>query len=203
LFPQEAAELSDAFLGDLLARTSALPRFEVRVALPEEASLERMRRRHAASAATWMSQGEGDLGQRLDRVARAAFDEGARGVVLLGSDHPNLPSALLLRCLEIVERGGAAWIRTDDGGYAAMALSSPCAEIFQDIPWSTSKVGEATLERAAAAGLTLEDAGCWYDVDRPADLFRLERDLKNDPSCPRTSALLGQWKLESRKEGIF
>jgi len=150
-----------------------------------------------------MNQGPGDLGERLDQVARTAFHQGAEGVVLLGSDHPNLPISLLQRCIEVLERRGYAWIRTEDGGYAAIALSAPCPEIFQDIPWSTSRVAEATLERARAAGITLEDAGVWYDVDRPADLFRLARDLKDDPSCPRTSALLEQWKLESRKEGIF
>jgi glycosyltransferase A (GT-A) superfamily protein (DUF2064 family) len=145
----------------------------------------------------------------MNRVAQVAFDEGAPGVVLLGSDHPNLPSPLLERCFDALERKRAAWIPTEDGGYAALALPHPAPELFLDIPWSTNAVATKTRLNAQSAGIELEEAGVWYDVDRPEDLFRLMRDLREDSGCPRTSALLAKWKLElrskleSRKEGIF
>ena len=199
LSPLEAAELSEAFLADLLDRLRQTDRADVRIALPPDSSTERMALRHG-SGVRWMNQGEGDLGERMSRVAQAAFEEGAKGVVLLGSDHPNLPGFMLERCFDALEGGRAAWIRTQDGGYAALALPRPVPELFVNIPWSTSAVASTTQARAALAGIELEDAGEWYDVDRPEDLFRLAEDLKADPSCPRTSALLAKWNLELRRD---
>jgi rSAM/selenodomain-associated transferase 1 len=215
LSPAEAAELSDAFLADLLDRLPQIGRADIAIAIPPESSAERMALRHGLGV-RWLNQGSGDLGERMSRVAQTAFEEGAGGVVLLGSDHPNLPVSMLERCFDALEDGRPAWIRTRDGGYAALALPRPAPELFAGIPWSTTEVASATLARAASAGIELEDAGTWYDVDRPEDLFRLAEDLKTDPSsCPRTSALLAEWNLESRrnlelrrklelrKEGIF
>ncbi|HET9887478.1 MAG TPA: DUF2064 domain-containing protein, partial [bacterium] len=171
-------------------------------------SADRMAHHHG-SGVRWISQGPGNLGERMDRVSRLAFEEGAAGIVLLGSDHPNLPISFLERCFAALERKQAAWILTEDGGYAALALPHPAPELFADIPWSTGAVAAQTRQRAEALGMKLEDVGTWYDVDRPQDLWRLMQDLKDDPGCPRTSALLAELKLELRsklefrKEGIF
>jgi rSAM/selenodomain-associated transferase 1 len=202
LSPAEAAELSTAFLADLLERLRQIGGSDIWIAIPPDSSAQRMALRHG-SGVRWVSQGPGDLGERMNRVAQVAFDEGAPGIVLLGSDHPNLPSPFLERCFDALERKRAAWIPTEDGGYAALALPHPAPELFHDIPWSTSAVASKTRLNAQRAGIELEDAGVWYDVDRPQDLFRLMRDLREGPGCPRTSALLAEWKLELRKEGIF
>jgi rSAM/selenodomain-associated transferase 1 len=202
LTPSQAALASDAFLADLLDRLRQIGRANIWIAVPPESSIDRMAFRYG-SGVRWLSQGAGDLGERMSRVAKIAFEEGAPGVVLLGSDHPNLPASMLERCFDALERDRAAWIRTEDGGYAALALPREIPDLFKDIPWSTSAVGAATLERARSLGIEIEHAGTWYDVDRPEDLLRLERDLHNDRSCPRTRALFSEWKLDSRKEGIF
>jgi glycosyltransferase A (GT-A) superfamily protein (DUF2064 family) len=194
--------MSDAFLADLLARMRQIGRADIWIAVPPESSIDRMALRYG-SGVRWLSQGDGDLGERMGRVVKIAFQEGASGVVLLGGDHPNLPVFMIERCFDALERGRAAWIRTEDGGYAALALPKEIPDLFIDIPWSTSAVAEATLQRARALGIEIEHAGMWYDVDRPEDLLRLERDLQNESSCPRTRALFSEWKLESRKEGIF
>ena len=40
-------------------------------------------------------QGDGDLGSRLRRAVSRVFDDGGRGVVLLGADSPTLPVSYL------------------------------------------------------------------------------------------------------------
>jgi glycosyltransferase A (GT-A) superfamily protein (DUF2064 family) len=88
----------------------------------------------------------------------------------------------------------AVIIPAEDGGYCAIGLAAgvPVRDVFFEIPWSTSLVLPATLERLAALGLresVLEPA---YDVDRPEDLDRLRRDLAlRDPEgrdYPRATA---------------
>ena len=78
-----------------------------------------------------------------------------------------------------------------DGGYYAVGLRAsawPRARgLFAEAPWSTSELFVWT--RARAASLKLDCAGLppWYDVDRPADLARMEDDLTDG------SATAGAW----------
>ena len=123
LTPDEAARLSDAFLGDLLERARVLHEAEVVVALPSDSSRNRMAARFP-TASRWVDQGEGNLGQRLSRTVDGEFRGGAAGVLVLGSDHPNIPLPLIEAVLDSVRGGVAAWIPTDDGGYAALGLAS-------------------------------------------------------------------------------
>jgi glycosyltransferase A (GT-A) superfamily protein (DUF2064 family) len=50
--------------------------------------------------------------------------------------------------------------------------------LFDDVPWSTRVVLEATLRRAAAAGLEAVRMPTWFDVDTPDDLRRLQTELE-------------------------
>lgn len=43
---------------------------------------------------------------------------------------------------------------SEDGGYYLIAMSSPHADLFRNIHWSTSNVHTATLAAASAAGLS-------------------------------------------------
>ena len=65
LSPLEAAELSHAFLADLLDRLRGITGLELWVAIPPESSAERMALRHEFGV-RWVSQGAGDLGERMN-----------------------------------------------------------------------------------------------------------------------------------------
>jgi len=63
---------------------------------------------------------------------------------------------------------------------------------FEAIDWSTSRVYRQTLARAEQLGLRVRSVPDWYDVDEPADLERLQRDLATsaDSVAPNTRAAL-------------
>jgi rSAM/selenodomain-associated transferase 1 len=134
------------------------------------------------------AQSEGDLGARLTASFQGAFARGAPAAVAVGSDHPALPRRLLAAAFSHLSGGaGAVLVPAEDGGYCAIGLAAsvPAADIFRDIPWSTSSTLEATRERIRAAGRDAEILETAYDVDRPADLVRLRRDLlSRDPAGP-------------------
>ena len=121
------------------------------------------------------SQGGGGLGSRLQRQLYRAWREGARQVVLIGSDLPTLA----LNDLELafaglnsapLVLGGAA-----DGGYWLIGLSRPAANLFCGISWGSDQVLAATLkaaERLDMAPLLLDVRS---DLDRPADLLPWRR----------------------------
>jgi glycosyltransferase A (GT-A) superfamily protein (DUF2064 family) len=65
----------------------------------------------------------------------------------------------------------------EDGGYYLIGLSQFCAEIFQQIPWSTPNVFSQTLARAEAFSLHVALTPPWYDVDTAREATRLASEL--------------------------
>lgn len=124
-------------------------------------------------------QESGDLGRRITRHFALAFAGGAAPVVLIGSDSPTLPAALVLEAFDRLTTGAdAVFGPTDDGGYYLVGLSRPMFELFEGIAWGTSDVWPQTIERAA--GCRYDVLARWYDIDTHADLARLHDELANN-----------------------
>lgn len=189
LSPVEAASLARAFLRDLSASLADLPGCELRVAIPDDAAEEDFAGIFDRPL-RFVPQGEGGLGERLARVTGAALTQGEGPVAVIGSDHPNLPLEFVSEMFEKSKEGQVAWVPTDDGGFAALALAQATPSLFAGVPWSTGDVADAVRRNAAAAGIEMVDLGPWYDVDTVEDLARLERDLRGSERCPATRAVL-------------
>jgi rSAM/selenodomain-associated transferase 1 len=117
------------------------------------------------------------LGDALSSAFRSTLADGFARVVLIGSDTPTLPA-------QLIEEAGAALDNYDlsigpsaDGGYYLMGMGQPHLGVFEGIDWSTSRVYCQTLTRAEALGLRVHALQEWYDVDEPADVSRLQREL--------------------------
>jgi rSAM/selenodomain-associated transferase 1 len=132
-------------------------------------------------------QAAGDLGRRLTDAFSTEFARGAPAVLAVGSDHPALERDRLAEALELLSRGAqAVAIPAEDGGYCAIGLRSeaPLEAAFEEIPWSTRGVLEATQRALSRRGVALTVLSPGYDVDRPEDLDRLRIDLAGrDPSA--------------------
>ncbi|MEZ5065352.1 MAG: TIGR04282 family arsenosugar biosynthesis glycosyltransferase [bacterium] len=186
--PEEAAALAAAFLSDLAGTLDATG-IPWSVALPDDDDPADLLQRLGRDV-PWMRQGPGDLGARLARITAAAFERHGGPVAVLGSDHPSIPEAWLRRCVEVAAGDRAAWIPTEDGGYACLALPHDLPGIFAGVPWSTAEVAALTRNRAHACGVHLETIGTWYDVDRPEDLHRLAAEPGLGEHCPATAQIL-------------
>lgn len=190
LGPLELTALAGAFLTDSVAALQLLANIDVRVALPDEDPRQPMRE-ILGPAVPILPQGPGDLGDRLRRVTAAELSRDVRAVAVVGADHPTLPGAMIRRCLDAARPGRAAWVLTEDGGFAALALARPAPTLFRDVPWSAPGVAEAVRANARRSGVELVDCGRWYDVDTPEDLDRLAAELAGSPdACPATRAVL-------------
>lgn len=129
----------------------------------------------------FVPQVEGDLGQRLREAFHGAFARGAGGAAAVGTDAPGLTPALVEEAFRRLGEADVVLGPATDGGYYLVATDHPRPELFRDIPWSTERVLEATLERARGTGLTVALLPELRDVDRPEDLEALQ-----DPerTCP-------------------
>lgn len=131
-------------------------------------------------------QAEGDLGQRMGAAVAKLFEGGAGAALLLGTDAPTLPPALLELCLAAIGGGAdACCIPALDGGYCAIAFARPLPALLEAMPWSTPALLEATRARAASEGLRLDVLQAWHDVDEAEDLERLRLTLEGlaPPGC--------------------
>jgi rSAM/selenodomain-associated transferase 2/rSAM/selenodomain-associated transferase 1 len=122
-----------------------------------------------------IAQRGGSLGQRMAAVFDDVFRLGHEGVVVIGSDLPDLPAARLKQALRALARKphGVVIGPADDGGYYLIGLQHPAAAVFANIEWGSSSVLGQTLERAAQARLPAVLLEPWQDVDDANDLRAL------------------------------
>jgi glycosyltransferase A (GT-A) superfamily protein (DUF2064 family) len=147
------------------------------------------------------------LGDALESAFRLGLGAGYRAVGVLGADCPTVRASTLAAAFAAL--GGRADVSlgmSEDGGYYLLAASAVYPQLFRNIVWSTSTVGQETLDRCRTAGLRPYLAAQWYDVDDAAGLERLRADLTTAPLsvAPHTRAALlridtapGTWTSET------
>ncbi len=141
-------------------------------------------------------QGSGNLGERMSNAASRAFQEGATGVLLLGTDSPTLPMTFLELTLKRMPRHDVILGPCEDGGYYTLAMRRHLPELFERIDWGGPRVAEQTRERARDTGLRVNQLPYWYDLDRVKELKQAARDLKRIDF--RTQPALGELSLQIR-----
>ena len=176
-----AAQLSACFLRDISAAVGGLPaaldargygifapadgEAEIRALMPENFG--------------FLFHGGGDFGLVLLNAARGLFSRGHDCVLLINSDSPTLPPALLTQAITALRAEGDRVVfgPATDGGYYLIGLKQAHARLFEDVPWSTEKVLEKSLERAADIALPALCLAPWYDVDDAGSLDTLRGEM--------------------------
>ena len=122
------------------------------------------------------TQVSGDLGVKM----RAALDEGlthSGRAILIGTDCPSITPTYLCTAATALEADNDVVLGpAQDGGYGLVGAKGGVPDIFVDIPWGTALVMNATLGRLSAYSARFCELQPIWDVDRPADLARLEED---------------------------
>ncbi|OOG74863.1 TIGR04282 family arsenosugar biosynthesis glycosyltransferase [Algoriphagus sp. A40] len=106
-----------------------------------------------------------NLGQRMCNAFEFLFAKGYSNVVIIGTDCPDLQVSDLNKAFLALSQNDLVIGPAKDGGYYLLGKSCFCPEIFKDIPWSTSRVLELTLDRADNANLNYEFLKILSDVD--------------------------------------
>ncbi|MBW3598357.1 MAG: TIGR04282 family arsenosugar biosynthesis glycosyltransferase [Planctomycetes bacterium] len=122
-------------------------------------------------------QSSGDLGERMRRFFEDALHNGAERAVLIGSDSPTLPVALVREAFEQLKSHEVVVGPSPDGGYYLVGIGGRIPPIFDDVTWSTSHVWTQTTSRLNDAGAPYAVLPEWYDVDDERDLQRLAHEL--------------------------
>lgn len=127
---------------------------------------------------SFVDQGEGDLGARMQRAVSPA------PVLFIGSDLPDLSTEHLVEASHMLTTERVVLGPAEDGGYWALGLTQPAGTLFSDMPWSTDQVFRLTVARLAERDITPALLPTLADCDRPEDLARwpeLSRGMERQP----------------------
>jgi rSAM/selenodomain-associated transferase 2/rSAM/selenodomain-associated transferase 1 len=171
LGPEGAAQLQREMTEHVLARIYPLMRRRgVKLVVRFDGGSKQEMRRWLGDGFDFVPQGEGDLGTRMCRAAAEAFAVGARAVVMIGADCPELDAAQVERALEALEEHSLVFGPAKDGGYYLIGLRTGLPQLFESIAWGTPEVLATSLTRARQMNLEPILLGELSDVDAPADL---------------------------------
>jgi len=114
-------------------------------------------------------QAGASLGDRLLSAFTFEFAEGARGVVVVGSDCPGVERRLIQEAFTALGEHDVVLGPALDGGYYLIGLAAPQPDLFRGISWSTAAVAVQTRARAKACGLSCRVLKPLRDVDTARD----------------------------------
>lgn len=184
---EAAARLASAFFWDTLALADQLAQVRVVVALAGDEALFPMLRDRVE---IW-SQGEGDLGARMERNLRRALADSAHALVI-GTDSPGLPLTRLDQAVTALDSHDAVLGPAEDGGFYLLGTQQCPPGLLADLPWSAENTRSKTLTRLEELRLSVKLLEPWFDVDREQDLERLRSLLRTgEIHAPATSRVLG------------
>lgn len=129
------------------------------------------------AGATLSDQGEGDVGERMARIARRVLAAGDAPLIV-GTDCPSLSAEHLQQAARALQHHDAVLQPAFDGGYVLIGLRRFDPRLFEAVPWSTAAVMTTTRERLRELAWSWWEAETLHDIDRAADLVHLPQDWR-------------------------
>ncbi|GIV62393.1 MAG: hypothetical protein KatS3mg044_1259 [Rhodothermaceae bacterium] len=200
LTAEEAADLYAAFLRDALDQYLALGvAVRLYLAPPEGAMLPGW----IPPAVDRFEQRGEDLGARMRRAFLETFVAGYERVVIIGTDHPTLPTAFIAQAFAALETPRTVVLGpSEDGGYYLLGMNEFYPEAFHEMTYSHDRVFVDTLARLAETPAVPVILPPWYDVDTPEALRRLRDDLDTSAEgCLHTRRVLARLGRSGRRPG--
>jgi len=118
-------------------------------------------------------QGDGDLGDRMERAFRRAL-ETHDAAIIIGGDVPGVPVAALNQAREALKFADVVLGPAEDGGFYLIGFRGTCpVDAFSGVEWSSSRTRADTKARLRSLGLSILKVTPWFDIDVVDDLYRL------------------------------
>jgi rSAM/selenodomain-associated transferase 1 len=196
----EAAQLNKAFLRDVAAAMSAAAaeRIARGVAVYTPLGTEAAYENILPEEFFLIAQRGQKFGDRLIFAAEDLFTVGFASVCLINSDSPTVPAENFSQAVKLLQLPGDRVVLgpSDDGGYYLIGLKKLHGAMFEHIDWSTDRVLDQTLQRAAEIDVEVKLLPAGYDVDDHATLRRLCGELlgenARDGLAPNTRKFLAE-----------
>jgi rSAM/selenodomain-associated transferase 2/rSAM/selenodomain-associated transferase 1 len=185
LGPEGAATLHASLLrrtlhiANLHSRASAVE-LEVRFTGGTPTSVEAL---SSERIGNWREQQGADLGGRMHRAIETAFVEGARHVLVIGTDCPDLSPEILSDAWRQLERNDVVLGPAADGGYYLIGMNRPDVRFFLGIDWGTERVLSQTMNRCRELGVSVGLLPKLTDIDEAENLVFCRRAGQDFKDC--------------------
>jgi uncharacterized protein len=113
-----------------------------------------------------------DLGERMAHAFEKAFGKGYRSVCLIGTDCPEITTAIVQEAFTRLADHDAVIGPAVDGGYYLIGFKRPVNSVFKNKLWSTDTVFNDTMSDFRKENLRVHLLPVLSDIDE-------EKDLKN------------------------
>jgi uncharacterized protein len=140
-------------------------------------------------------------GQILSHLFENAFRLGRQRVVVMVSDCPTVPDAVVIEAFDRLLIEDVVLGPTTEGGVYLIGMSMERPELLLGIDWDGPAVFDALVDRAEAFGLILGLVPHWYEVGDRAGLERLTSHIRalgvtgSETIPKRTQTLLQRLRL--------
>lgn len=181
---QAAADIAAAALLDTLDAVDATPVAARVVALTgdlDRASNSRQIRSRLSDVHVVGQRGDDFAARLANAFADASAVAGARPLLLIASDTPQVTAGLLTECAHALLNTDVVFGMARDGGWWVLGVTHPAmAECLHAIPTSRSDTGPATLEALRDKGLAVTMVAELSDVDTADDVEIVRNDCAPD-----------------------
>jgi uncharacterized protein len=176
---EAATNLYRCFVEDLLERLSK-EAYMLRIAF-YPAEKEREMREMLGHEYSYIPQRGGDLGERMKLSFLRCFGEGARSVLLIGSDIPDLPVRFVDEAFRALDEHDAVIGPSVDGGYYLIGFKGDTfnGDVFAGISWGAETVFQETMNILHTAGALVHVLPLWCDIDKREDISLLIKNSKD------------------------
>lgn len=114
-----------------------------------------------------------DLGEKMQHAFQQGFTMGYEKIVLIGSDLPDISSAIIQQGFDALNNNDIVFGPTEDGGYYLVGMNKLHPTIFQNKPWSNEELLKITLNELSNTKIKL------LEILNDIDVYE---DLKKYPS---------------------
>ncbi|MGZ3579119.1 MAG: TIGR04282 family arsenosugar biosynthesis glycosyltransferase [Syntrophales bacterium] len=176
---EQATNLYRCFVEDLLERFSKEPYRLCLAFHPRE--MEHEMKEMLGHDFSYIPQTGEDLGERMKLAFLRCFSEGARSVVLIGSDIPDLPARIVDEAFRALDKYGTVIGPSLDGGYYLLGFRQETFNegIFARLPWGAETVFQQTMNILHMAGALVHVLPVWWDIDKHEDIAVLIKNSKD------------------------
>ena len=131
-----------------------------------------------------IAQPSGNLGSRIATVDARLRELGATLVTYMGSDAPLLKDTHYAAVVNALNDVDVVLADGADGGVTLMASRSGWP-VLDELPWSTSELGNALADSCATSGRSVRRLDGGFDIDEKDDALRLLERLDDDQRSAR------------------
>lgn len=111
-----------------------------------------------------------DLGERMNNAFKDGFEKGYQNIILIGSDLPDISKTLIKKAFDVLKTSDTVFGPAEDGGYYLVGMKQLHKNLFNNIPWSTSKVFEETMKVLESQSISVGLLETLNDIDTLEDL---------------------------------